>query len=210
MQSLNYKNFKTGSIFCVLIAVALIAGSLIMGIKEFFLLLNADLGEYADYFFNVCTNLGDGIIWIVVILIIYVIKRKELLPLIFAVIFFSTFFTRIFKNIIVPDQARPTKAITDGSFIHTVHDVKLLTVSSFPSGHTTTAFTFYLLFCLIIPKKWWLGVGLVYASLVGYSRIYLAQHFPLDVGAGIITAILSVYLSTLVQIWWIKREKKSV
>jgi membrane-associated phospholipid phosphatase len=49
--------------------------------------------------------------------------------------------------------------------------------------------------CLMTRKKWWLVVGFLTACLVGYSRIYLAQHFPLDVGAGIICAIVSVGLA---------------
>jgi membrane-associated phospholipid phosphatase len=72
-------------------------------------------------------------------------------------------------------------------------------MSSFPSGHTMTTFCIYLSFCLLINKSWWLYTGLAYAMLVGYSRIYLAQHFPLDVAAGIIGAIVSTWLSLLIQ-----------
>ena len=35
----------------------------------------------------------------------------------------------------------------------------------------------------------------MYALICGYSRIYLGQHFPLDIAGGIIAALLSVALS---------------
>ena len=62
-----------------------------------------------------------------------------------------------------------------------------------------TAFTIYLIICLLANNKWWLYVGFAYAVLVGYSRIYLAQHFPLDVAGGITGAVLSVWVSVMVQ-----------
>jgi len=41
---------------------------------------------------------------------------------------------------------------------------------------------------------------------VGYSRIYLAQHFPLDVGAGMFVAIVTILLAILIQRKWEKKE----
>lgn len=38
-------------------------------------------------------------------------------------------------------------------------------------------------------------MGAIYAIACGYSRIYLAQHFPLDVAGGIMVAIITVLTS---------------
>jgi len=83
--------------------------------------------------------------------------------------------------------------------IHAVTGVELNKVNSFPSGHTGTAFSIFLTGCLLIRNRWVIPFGFLYAAMVGYSRIYLAQHFPVDVGAGIITGLVTAFLSLLIQ-----------
>ena len=209
MHKLDYRHFIIGTILSLAIAVVFLGFSFGLGKNEFFLWLNTDLGKAADYFFAAWTYTGDGLIWIAVLAVLVWLKRTDALPLTIASFTWSTLFTQVCKYIIVPDEPRPIKAIADTSQIHTVPGVELHLISSFPSGHTTTAFTLYLLFCLVLPARWWLGAGLLYALLVGYSRVYLAQHFPLDVAAGMITAVVSVALSVPVQNWWAKRAQKT-
>lgn len=142
--------------------------------------------------------MGDGLLWIPMLLYFVYSGRKNLILFLITCFVFTTLFTQVCKYIIVPDELRPVTAIT-GAYIHTVSGVTVWTTASFPSGHSATAFTFYLIFCLIIKSNWWLFMGLLYALAVGYSRIYLAQHFPFDVAGGIIVAIVSVILSLIVQ-----------
>ena len=73
--------------------------------------------------------------------------------------------------------------------------MELYKVHSFPSGHTSAAFTVFFIACLAIENRWIVPIGMLFASLVGYSRIYLAEHFPLDVGGGMLIAIASIFLS---------------
>lgn len=197
-MQLNYHLFKNGAILTTVTGIALLLLSACLGKNECFLLLNTDLGKMADQFFRFWTNLGDGAVWVIVGLL-FLIYRRNLLLLCFSVIIISTLIVQVTKNFIFPSVPRPTKAIGELALIHTVPGVELHTMNSFPSGHTTTAFAVFLLACLVIPKKWVIPVGFVYALLVGYSRIYLAQHFPLDVGAGMLAAVISVLLSITIQ-----------
>lgn len=70
---------------------------------------------------------------------------------------------------------------------------------SFPSGHTSTAFS--LAASLSIEyKKWYVVVpAYTYAAAVGYSRLYLGEHYPSDVLAGAVVGIGSAYLSNWLQ-----------
>lgn len=196
--NLNYKKFLFSLVMSFILAVIVLVFSYYIGKNEFFLLLNTDLGRASDYFFQYITNLGDGLLWIVWLLII-IKKRKVLLPLIISSFILTTIFTQIFKYFILPNEKRPSSGITDISQMHFVEGVTLHSINSFPSGHTATAFTFVLLIALIVKRLDVLLLSFIVALLVAYSRIYLGQHFPLDIGGGIIVSICSVSLSVFVQ-----------
>lgn len=203
MYLLNKKNFVIAAVISACIAGLLLLLSYTIGKVEFFLLLNTNLGTVADYFFGIITDAGDSLLWIVVLLIVrYGLKRKDLWPALVSSFTITTILTQVCKYFIFPDEPRPWVAITDHSIIHHVWFVEPWLFSSFPSGHTATAFSFYLLFCLLLQKNWWLYAGFVYAVIVAYSRIYLAQHFPLDLGAGMLVAIVSVTTALFFQRWW--------
>jgi membrane-associated phospholipid phosphatase len=72
---------------------------------------------------------------------------------------------------------------------------------SFPSGHTTSFFALFFVLSSIITSRVTndhqrrLGIFLqciffLLAALGGYSRIYLSQHFALDVFAGALVGVL--------------------
>ncbi len=64
---------------------------------------------------------------------------------------------------------------------------------SFPSGHTSEAFT-YATPLMLKFKNTALRIALLtYAILMGFSRIYAGVHYPSDVLAGAVLAILLTY-----------------
>jgi membrane-associated phospholipid phosphatase len=56
-----------------------------------------------------------------------------------------------------------------------------------------------LLACQLFPQRWTLLGGFILAAGAGYSRIYLAQHFPSDVAAGMLVGIFSVSISIYIE-----------
>ena len=206
--TLSYKNFVIAAILTLVSAIILLIINSLLGNERFFLLLNNDYGSFADVSFAFITHLGEEALWTILIVCV-LIFRRQFLPLTIMALIFSTLFVQGLKNSL-PEQARPTKAITDQSIIHTVKGVSLHTIQSFPSGHTTAAFTVFLLGCLFIHKKWIIPVGFAYAIAVGYSRIYLAQHFPKDVAGGMLVAIITVCLAIVLQQLIINKFYKKV
>ncbi len=63
--------------------------------------------------------------------------------------------------------------------------------TSFPSGHTMSAFALYSLLVFLLPsQKRYATILFTIALLVGISRIYLVQHFWPDVYVGGIVGVL--------------------
>ena len=54
--------------------------------------------------------------------------------------------------------------------------------SSFPSSHAVTTMAVMTAFALGYPRGSW--AFMAYAALIGYSRLYVGVHYPLDVLAG--------------------------
>ncbi len=86
--------------------------------------------------------------------------------------------------------------------------------TSFPSGHTMSAFALATITLYFFPKKNWLSALMfVMAVLVGMSRLYLVMHFLRDVllGSvlGVVVAILLAWAHQALVIWQQARQASS-
>ncbi len=109
--------------------------------------------------------------------------RRSAGPLLLAVGLASLINTGILKKAI--PRERPSNlpdALPQESFFH----------NSFPSGHTATSFAIALTILFLTwrtPRAWWGAIALVWAALVGLSRIYRGVHWPSDVLGGALVGL---------------------
>lgn len=148
----------------------------------------------ADVFFRLYTLLGDGIFMLIIALAFVFFKRFASAGFIVVSFLFSGLLVQIGKRILA--MPRPLSYFeTLGFQVYQPAQVVVHGGNSFPSGHTTTAFA--LCFCLVLLSKPTSKINylwLLMAVMVAYSRVYLSQHFPVDVWAGALLGCISALL----------------
>lgn len=172
--------------YFILLNSVLLVGIILLlnyGKSVSFITLNAYHPFLLNVFFINFTFVGDGIfaLCLISIYLFYFKKKKEGIAYLYAFLF-SGIVVQIIKNLV--DAPRPRLFFEAGQYLHFIDGVSLANYSSFPSGHTATAFAIATVFILFHQGIYSQLFVLLTAILVGYSRIYLAQHFLLDVMIG--------------------------
>ena len=137
------------------------------------------------------SKLGDhGMIWIVIgVLFLLMGFRKKVWFRNGLLVLFSLLADLILCNKMLKplfDRTRPYYVLDYEPMIPPVGD------ASFPSGHTAVSFAAATAI-YAINKKWGIA-AYAFAVLMGFSRLYLGVHFPLDVFCGAIVGTVAAKL----------------
>lgn len=161
------------------------------------LLINSLHTPLLDFIYKYITYLGEGYYFLVIIIVLGLIRFKYFFQGI--ILFLSSgAITQIIKNLL--NAPRPIKYLSDISNLNFVDGVDVYSWGSFPSGHTTSAFTIFLYFSFLVYNKYLKFLFFVIAVNVGISRIYLVQHFLIDVWAGsLIGVITTTYIYSILE-----------
>lgn len=140
---------------------------------------------FFNNFFEFITILGEETVYIFLICTIYFMFDKKLAQKLFFIASISIGFNCVIKNIV-----KLPRPFSDGEI--TCVRPETATGYSFPSGHTQIAATCTSALAFIFKNKWISLFAIIATTLVGFSRLYLGAHFPLDV---ICAAIFGVMLA---------------
>ena len=154
-----------------------------------FYLFNPYHSSFANFIFIYLTYLGDGFFCIAIGLLLFLFRKRFLGLMILSSYALSGIIAQVLKYYII--EARPAVFLKDTSYKYFIENVTLHNLHAFPSGHSASAFAMAAVLSFALKNKKYAVFFLAGAVLVGYSRIYLAQHFLDDVLAGALIGFVS-------------------
>ncbi len=187
---------------CIIFLLFSVISMIFIDFDEIHFFIYKQHSRSLDVLFKYLTNLGDGLFAIVTILVICWLKPLKYVwlgALSFAI---SGILSQFIKKVIFPSALRPIK-VYDINKLHLIDGVTVHSLHSFPSGHTATAFALFMFLAFVYRKNKTAQYCFAFiAILIGYSRIYLTQHFLIDVICGSIIGIFSFFIANeIIEKW---------
>jgi undecaprenyl-diphosphatase len=154
--------------------------------QQLLLFLNSHNSPFWD---TVMYTISGRVIWAPLYLAIllylgFTYKRKFLVIILFiilAVTLADQFSVQLFKNVF--HRLRPCHVPSLMGMVHLVKG-ECGGLYGFVSSHASNSFNVALLSLMFIKRRWYTISIITWASVIGYSRIYLGVHYPGDVICG--------------------------
>ena len=159
---------------------------------EFLRFLRNISNSFTDFLMEAITMLGEQMVVIVILMILYFAYDKKVGKKIAYAMFSSVLINGVVKGLV--QRIRPFKLDP------TLDSIRIETATgySFPSGHTQNTTTMFVSLPYHFKKKSLWIAGITISILVGFSRLALGVHYPTDVlvgfALGLGAAILFSYL----------------
>ena len=194
----------------IVLALILAVALLIVPKSELHLLLCQPHTIFLDKLVPVFTNLVDWLPYLTVGLLLF--YRTGWATFLASNLLLSTLIVQPIKHIVCAPRPLTwfAESMPDVS-LPLVQGVRMNYWLSFPSGHTTTFFVLFFSMSIIVCTENIKGkdilsfICFLCASFGAYTRIYLSQHFALDIFAGILIAVCS----TLVLYFFLVKTTKN-
>mgnify|MGYP003407863735 FL=1 len=199
MTNKTYTNILPFLIPTLILALSIALLLAIIPKGELHLLLCQPHTPFLDTIVPIFSDLVDWLPYLVVVLLLF--YRTGWATFLASNLLLSTLIVQPIKHLV--NAPRPLTWFAENMpdvTLPLVEGVKMNLWLSFPSGHTTTFFVLFFSLSIILCAENVKGKTILSllcflcASFGAYTRIYLSQHFALDIFAGILIAILSTLL----------------
>jgi membrane-associated phospholipid phosphatase len=179
------------------------------GNAELFIHINSYSSWFADHLFLYITDLGDGFISYVLVLILLFFSFREALTFLSITLVIAILVT-VIKRHFFPEFNRPVLYFEYFEVLRLVPGYDPPAFYTFPSGHSATSISVYL-YLSMLSKNGYVKFSLFcLAALICFSRIYLSAHFPFDVFVGsyiaVTITIIGYYFSRRMKGSWINKK----
>lgn len=183
---------ETFYVFLVFSIVSVLFVSIINK-HQLHLILNKFHSPFFDVFFKYVTYLGDGVMFGFVAILFLFFKKKVAYAIMVSGIL-TLLVIHLFKKVFFLGILRPAGFFGEEN-LHIVEGVKMAYTNSFPSGHTATGFAIFTIVCFYFSKSKSQYLWIALAILIGISRVYLSQHYWIDIFVGTLLGVLIGFLS---------------
>lgn len=168
------------------------------GKDEAQLMTNAYYHPFFDAFFFYLTQTVE--VWgpVIIILSAFLFKSNKLGIVSLLAYAVSGLTTQLLKRQLFDSHYRPTANIPELRLLPSDFGLVLHSSFSFPSGHSTTAFSLMMILTLLVNKKYWGILFGMMATLIAFSRVYLSQHYWEDIAMGsVVGTIMTLIVFSL-------------
>lgn len=172
---------------------------------QIFLLINQLENRFLDPFvLGIDWITEGGLLWLLICFLIFIfekIEKKRKIILILLALLLNSWLVNVPIKTVLFCRTRPFDVIEGVKVLG-----KMWENCSFPSGHVATSVAALLvLFYLFsqLRKNWLIILSIIFILFLGFARIYVGMHYPLDVLAGIIVGSISAAL-----VIWLDKQIK--
>jgi membrane-associated phospholipid phosphatase len=177
--------------------------------SEIHLFINRYHTPFFDFFFRYMTFLGSGVTPVIIVCVFLLISFRKAF-LLAASTSLAGLLVQVLKRLFFYNAVRPLAYFKGIAELHLVSGVNMYYSHSFPSGHSATIFALCFTIALFTQNNPVKIALFILAVIVAFSRVYLSQHFLMDIYVGSIVGIVSVpsmkILFDRIQTGWIDKS----
>lgn len=181
------------SIVPFIIVLVLLTPIIFIPKDQSLLFINGFHSPGRDLFFKNLTWLGEGFMVCCCVLVLLFLKVRWFFVFVIGLII-HVLLIQINKQYLFNDVYRPSiymQWIGKDHLLHFAEGIKIRREVSFPSGHTTGATFTSSFIALVIRQRRASWILAILAISIGFSRVYLAQHFVVDIYFGFLFGTIS-------------------